>query len=273
MFAKYQNFDRLKEVEDRIVRFCLFLFFGLLILLPSGPARAGTDDEMISSIMALRSSIETLYSRVDVNRENYKAEMKSLSLQIADAEAQINRKNTAIKLAEVELGKVKNIIAEASSKSMDLAPLLDEVFSLQITTIEGGIPFKIAERRAALDEIRSDLREKLITPERALALLWASFEDNVRLTREIGLFKQKIEINGTEMLADVAKIGTVMLFFSTPDKLVGHVVQDKHGYTYQVINHKQQQEEIAMLFDALNKQIRTGYFTLPNGLVLQGGRS
>ena len=236
------------------------------------PAMGQADDaEMVKSIMALRADVEALYTEIDENKENYKAQMKSLSLQIADSEAQINRLNTQIKLADQELQKVRDKIATASTGDVVLKPMLNEAFILLESSIRSGLPFKVPERLAALEKIESDLEQKRITDERALALLWASYEDNIRLTSEIGLFKQKITVDGQNVLAEVAKIGSVMLFFATPDNRVGYVAREGDGYTYKTVKDQGKRESIVALFDALSKQIRTGYFTIPNALVLTGG--
>ncbi|MDF1577215.1 MAG: DUF3450 family protein [Desulfobulbales bacterium] len=251
-----------------------FIIIALVaIFLSPGFGHAKTDDEeMVTSIMELRADIERLYTKIDENKESYKARMKSMALQIADSEAQINRNNTAVKLANIELEKIEEKIANTASENVDLASLLQQAFAGQEKNIKSGIPFKVEERLAALHKISSEFDEKLITQERALALLWASYDDNIRLTKEIGLFKQNISLAGQNVLATVAKLGTVMMFFSTPDGRVGYVSQDGTRYSYKTVDDKEGKNEIALLFDALNKQIRTGYFTLPNALVLRGGK-
>jgi hypothetical protein len=242
-----------------------------LITLLSPALGMADDAEMIKSIMTLRADVEALYTKIDENKENYKAQMKSLALQIADSEAQINRINTSIKLSDQELQKIQDKISSTSTDNVELEPILDEAFAMLEMSIREGLPFKVPERLAALEKIKSDLRDQTITDERALALLWASYEDNIRLTSEIGLFKQKIEIEGENVLGQVAKLGSVMLFFSTPDNRVGYVVKDGAGYTYKTVQDKKKRELILSLFDALAKQIRTGYFRIPNALVLTGG--
>ena len=236
------------------------------------PASGLADDAaMVKSIMDLRADVEALYTEIDEKKEDYKAQMKSLSLQIADSEAQINRLNTSIKLENQELEKIQGKIAETSGDHVELQPMLNNAFTILESSIREGLPFKSPDRLAALEKIKSELKQKTITEERALALLWASCEDNIRLTSEIGLFKQKITIDGQNVLAEVAKVGSVMLFFATPDKRVGYVIKDGVGYTYKTVSDKEKRESIATLFDALSKQIRTGYFTIPNALVLTGG--
>ncbi|RJP95700.1 MAG: DUF3450 family protein [Desulfobacteraceae bacterium] len=242
-----------------------------LMLLLSPTLGRADDTEMVKSIMTLRSDVESLYTQIDANKEYHKAQMKSLALQIADSEAQINRINTSIKLADQELQKNQDIIAKTTTDNVELKPMLYEAITMLERNIREGLPFKVPERLAALEKIKSDLRDQTITDERALALLWASYEDNIRMTSEIGLFNQQIIIDGQNVMAQVAKIGSVMLFFLTPDDRVGYVVKEGDGYLYKTVNDKKKRELILALSDALTKQIRTGYFSIPNALVLTGG--
>jgi len=255
------------------VKKCSLFIAMLLTLFLPGLGQAQNDDAIVTAIMEMRADIESLYTQIDQNTDNYKAQMKSMALQIADAQAQINRKKTSIKLAEIDLEKINTQIADSASGSIDLLPLLKEGFLLQEKTIKSGIPFKVEERVAAVENIRNDLQAERITPERALAQLWASYGDNLRMTKEIGLFKQTISLEGQDTQAEIAKLGTVMLFFAVPDNRVGYVTRDGSDYSYQIATDQKVREQIVLLFDSLNKQIRTGLFTLPNALVLQGGKS
>ena len=121
-----------------------------------------------------------------------------------------------------------------------------------------------------LHKIKSDLDEGLITNEKALALTWASYDDTIRVTKEIGLFKQQINLNGKNVQARIAKLGSIAMFFSTPSNEVGFVVKKDDSYDFKHITNPEDIKKIVALFDAMQKQIRTGYFELPNALVLQG---
>jgi hypothetical protein len=253
-------------------RFKRFYFLFSLSLVCFAPnVLLAESEDMVSSIMKLRADVEALYTKIDENKEGYKTQMKSLALQIADSEAQINRLNTSIKLAELDLKKIQIQIANTSKESVEIKPLLKYGFGLLDTAIKDGIPFKVEERLSSLDKIKADLGNHLITEEKALALLWANYDDLIRLTSEIGLFKQNIQIDGHNVLATVAKIGSVMLYFSTPDDRVGYVSREGSGYTYRVVQDKEKRKQIIALFDAFKKQIRTGYFTIPNALIRTGG--
>ena len=229
---------------------------------------AQSSEEIVESIMKLRGEVESLYTQIDENKDYYKAQMKSLSMQSADSEAQINREKTSIKLAESELQKIQTKIASTSSDNVELKPLIADAISHLESSIKEGIPFQVNERIASLKKIKTQLDENEITQERALAMVWASYDDAIRLTKEIGIFKQQIEINGKTLLAKVAKIGSVMMFFQAPDESVGYVTKATDGYEYKVVTNPEDIKKVTNLFDALQKQIRTGYFTLPNALVL-----
>jgi hypothetical protein len=246
-------------------------FFALLMALVSPTfGQDETDENMAQSIMALRADIEALYTQIDDSKDRYKAQMKTLDLEAADLEVQISRKQTEISLASLELDKIKMEIADASGQNVELGPLLENAFDSLEESIKNGFPFKTEERLADLEKIRDDVDANLISQERALALLWASYEDNIRLTKEIGLFKQNILLDGKKVQATIAKIGTVMLYFVTPDEQVGYATKKGTGYTFKVVDDPAESDQILALFDSLNKQIRTGYFTLPNVLAQQG---
>ena len=233
---------------------------------------ANTNDKLVNSIISLRGDVENLYTNIKENKEGYHSEMKSLSMQITDTEAQINRKNTSIKLAQSELNKITRKIKETSSGNSEIKPLVLNALDLLEKSINEGIPFMITPRVADLHKIKADLESGLITNEKALLLTWTSYDDTIRVTKEIGLFKQEINIKGKKVLAQIAKLGSVAMFFSTPSNEVGFVVKDANKYDYKQITNPEDIKKIVALFDALQKQIRTGYFELPNALVLQGSK-
>jgi len=229
---------------------------------------AKNNENIIDSIMKLRGDVESLYTQIDENKEQYKSQIKSLAMQRADNEAQINRKETAIELAKTDLKALETKIKMLSNRSEDIKPMLFLALNNLKSMISSGIPFKLEERLAEITKLRTQLKDSVITQEKALALIWASYDDTIRLTKEIGLFKQSIEIDGETKMAQVAKIGSMMLFFATPDESVGYVVRENAKYRYKIITDDVEKTKIVALFDALQKQIRTGYFTLPNALVL-----
>jgi predicted nucleic acid-binding Zn-ribbon protein len=231
---------------------------------------AKSETNLVQSIMELRSDVESLYTQIDDNKEAYRTQMKSYALQISDNEAQINRQETALKLTQQSIEKAEKKLEMLGSATVDLKPVVNEALAALEKEIKSGIPFKVEERVVGLHQIKDDLKNGNISQEKALALTWASYDDALRLTKEIGQFKQEITLDGKETMAKIAKMGSVMMFFATPDDRVGYVKQDGKKYSYVVAKDSTERDQIIDLFDSLQKQIRTGYFTLPNALLLRG---
>jgi len=69
------------------------------------------------------------------------------------------------------------------------------------------------------------------------------------------------------VLVDIAKLGTVFLFFQTRDNQSGMARRTEDGgWKYELVDNTADMERIKNLFDSLKKQIRQGYFELPNPL-------
>ncbi len=236
-------------------------------LLSASILMADSSLNMAESLMKLRADVEQLDTQIQDEKDAYKASMKSLVMQKNDLEATIAREDLKIKQIDQELAQVKKQITEASKNSEGIKPLVLKAIAGLYTRIEAGLPFKTADRLADLERIKEQLQSDLITPQKALALTWNSYGDAVRMSKENGLFKQTITLDGDERLAEVARLGSVMMYFKTPDERVGYVSKDASGWYYKEEMNVEGKEQIAILFDAFKKQIRTGYFTLPNAVI------
>ena len=225
-------------------------------------------DNMAKSLMKLRAQVEQLDSQIDDEKDAYKASMKSLTIQKSELEAMVSRKELKIKEINKELNSVKTKITEASKNSEGLNPIVNEAIDNLITMIKASIPFKTNDRIEAIQKIKEELASSLITPQKALSYVYNSYADEIRMTKENGIFKQTINLDGKNKLVDVARIGTAMMFFKTPNDTVGYVVKNGNDWSYKEELNKEKQTQILNIFDAFKKQIRTGYFTLPNALVL-----
>ena len=83
-----------------------------------------------------------------------------------------------------------------------------------------------------------------------------------------------IPLDGQEVLADVARVGMVLLYFRAPDGRTGRAVHEREGwrwvaYDASTPSGREQDLQVRALFDALAKQIKGGFFHLPNALVAE----
>lgn len=237
----------------------------LVTLLNSNFLFANNNEAMVKSLMKLRAEVELFHTRMEDEKDSYKTTMKSLSLQKNDLDAQLNRKITHFKEVEQNVKKIQALIIKRSSEDKTLKPLILSSIELLQSHIKGQIAFKTDERIKDIQMLKDQVLASLITPQKALTRLWSAYEDALRLTKENGLFKQTILLDGEHVLAEVAKIGMMMVYFKTPDEKVGYLKGDK----YIELVGSSSKANVLALFDAIKKQIRTGFFTLPNALNME----
>lgn len=251
-------------MSNKTIPFALSLLFAGSLLCASTNAT----ENMAESLMKLRAEVETLNSQISDEKDAYKSQMRSLTAQKSELEGILSRKELKLKEIHKELTTVQAKITKASKNSLGLKPIVFDAIDRLEAMIKTSIPFKTADRLAAVEKIKTQLQNSLITPQKALSYVYNSYADEIRMTKENAIFKQSIQLDGEDKLVEVARMGTAMMFFKTPDDTVGYVTRNNNTWEYKEELNKEKKAEIITIFDAFKKQIRTGYFTLPNALIL-----
>ncbi len=243
---------------------CIFTFF----VLAAWPAPVKSDEitNLAEKLTAMRGDVESLENKLELKQQKLKKDLDSLAQQKADLEMQIEKERLRIKELASAMNRRKEDIEKYSVSGEDLKPLLFSAVDDTRAYVESALPFKTPERLAELAKIETQIKTGVMRPEKSAMMLWAFLEDEFRLTRESGLDRQIITVNGYEQLADVARIGMIMMFFQTKGGLTGKAVKEAGAWKYEVLTDSPDAEKVAYLFDSFKKQIRVGYFELPNAL-------
>ncbi|MFN2334437.1 MAG: DUF3450 family protein [Wenzhouxiangellaceae bacterium] len=224
-------------------------------------------DALADELVSLRGEVESLNTELNRIQEQHRAEMNSLAAQKGDLQATRRREELRIRQLEQDLAENRDRAREAGVAGEALLPVANEIIDDLEALIRGSFPFKTEERLAGLAEIRSQLASGALAPPRVINRLWRFYEDELRLTRDNGLYSQVIPVGGERVLADIAKIGAVAMYFQTRDGRFGYVDQNAGDWRFVVTDNSAERQQIGTLFDSLQKQIRTGYFSLPNGTI------
>ncbi len=244
----------------------------MFLCLPLTDARAQEADTLAAQLIALRAEVESLNSELVIAREENRTAMAGLSTQKAELDTALARQQLTLRQVRQSLDERLELAAQAGVATDVLKPVLLDAIDRLNTSITRGIPFKREERLAGLKELRDQIETDKLAAPRAANRLWAFLEDEFRLTRDNAIQRQTIQLDGEAMLADVAKIGTVMMFFRTDDRRYGAVRRSGGDWQFVVAQDEPERKRIAALFDALNKQIRQGFFELPNALIAGGAQ-
>ena len=260
-------------MNEFMLKYSWTSFIRMLVLflaawfIPVAVAKASSLENLAQSLTKIRGEVEALQTELDLEKEKHASRITSLSSQLADLSVEERRQKTAIEKLEHSLAKLSEASLQAEQSGEQLKPILLKVLAAYKHYVLTGFPFKIEDRIKAINTLEDNLTNQLVDPNKAVNQAWALIEDEIRLSKENGLYQQTISLDGEKVLADVAKLGTVFLFFQTRDNRAGMARKSENGaWKFEAASATGDIQRIAKLFDALKKQIRQGYFELPNPL-------
>ena len=245
----------------------------ILVLIPTvmvprtAFSQTKTDDPLsvlAGRIAEKRARVEALSSQVEDTKIKYNEDLRSLETQITDVEIQINREQLRLNQIERDIQAARNEI-QASRTSFEKAKPMAARLLLQLHSyVENGFPFQKEERLKAVEQMQNLLDENSVEPEVILTRAWNMVESEFRLASEAGIYRQIVTLAGEDQLAEVAKVGSVFLYFKTFDENYGYTVFTGNDWEYCLAADREERQQIAALFDALRRNLQQGFFTLPN---------
>ncbi|MEZ6187579.1 MAG: DUF3450 family protein [Planctomycetota bacterium] len=241
-----------------------------LALAGLGAAQDGPVENLAEELVQKRGAVERLATEVELKKTELKDALRSRALQRADLERQLH----ALEVERADLERKREAAVAAITSKRATGAALAPVVEAQIQALQGHVrstvPFKQAERLRDLEQLAQDLAGQRVSAHEALGRLWRSYEDELRLTRENGLYRQQVELEGEPQLADVVKLGTVLLYARTLEGEFAAALPAQDGWVFRRLEAADQ-ERVRALFDALEKHVRQGFFRLPNPYATVGG--
>ncbi len=234
-----------------------------LLISPAIQAKPSGLEQMAQKLAELRAEVDSLQQALDQAKGDHRQKLEALGAQIAQLEAEKRRQELALEKLQSELQALRQKAPSTQTTDSELVNPLEQGVAGLRRYIATSLPFKHAERLEALSQLEAKLRAGAAPPKKLVSELWALVEDELRLTRENGLYQQIIPLEGASTLVEIAKLGMVMLFFKTPDGRYGLTRHEGDGWHYETVSQADDQERIANLMESLRKQIRQGYFELP----------
>ena len=253
--------------SQKALRVFAMTSIGLAMGVTVSHAASNEISKLAQNLTVLRGEVESLSDQLEQQKNETRAKLRSLTTQEMDLDMQVQKES--LRLEQLELAREKHLAEVRSGDKArgQLRPVILDGIERARASVKRGLPFKKAERLGELERLEEQIDKELLTPEKGGIRLWQFLEDEVRLTRESGLYRQTITLGGEEILSDVARVGMVALYFKTSDGRVGHVKREGDGWSYVELHGERERAQIESLFDAFQKNIRVGFFTVPNGLV------
>lgn len=232
------------------------------------PSPAGAEEitGLAKRLADLRGEVESQSDELSTRKSELHEELRSFARQKSELELEIQREETRVQKLRQAVAQKRAETAAQKSGNQSLAPIFDKHIAETRGYVQNSLPFRRKERLAELAKLDEQFKSGLLAPQRALNRLWSFVEDELRMTRESGLFAQPVVVDGKEQLADVVRVGMVMMYFRTPQEEYGATQHVDGQWSFRSIDDRDEQKRVRTLFDTFKKQIRVGYFELPNAL-------
>ncbi|WP_256203606.1 DUF3450 domain-containing protein [Nitrosomonas sp. Nm58] len=238
-----------------------------MMILLSAPAIGSSLENLAKALAKIRGEVETLQTQLDTEKEKHGSKISALNSQLVDLSVEERRQKVSIEKLQHSIEKMNKDAKQAEQSGKKLEPVLMEILNDYKRHLETGFPFKMEDRIKVINDLENNIVNQLIDPNKAVNQAWSLIEDEIRLSKENGIYQQTILLDGEKVLVDIAKLGTVFLFFQTRDSRVGMAKKlTNSGWKFETAGDTSDIERITKLFDSLKKQIRQGYFELPNPL-------
>lgn len=256
-------------------------FLAALACLLAAPASSLADDargpaELAAELARLRGEIDRLSDELESTRREGRDALRSLTLRKSELTLDVERERLRVQQLRRAREEQKLRLEQVKASQSALKPVAAKAIDIAAAAVEHGVPFQREARRGEFEALRKRLDEGLIGPVDVLVRLWNLVEDELRLTRENGLYQQVVVLDGDEVLADVARLGTAMMFFETRDGRVGRAVHtggagaagapSGRAWIWEVRETPDERVRITKLFETLRKRVRVGFFELPAAL-------
>lgn len=240
------------------------LVLGLAVCGPAVVSAAeAPPDTLALGLIRLRAEVEQLNGELTLLRDEQRTTLSALNAQKAELGASVERQQLAARELREKLVAMRAEQDDVGLAGDSLKPQVLAALASLRAQVAAGLPFKVDERLGEIDAFQTQVESGAMPPQRAVNRLWAFYEDEFRITRENGVYSQTIALGDERVLAEVAKVGTMALYFRTQDGRVGQAVRGSGGWRFVQVEDKADTARIAAYYDALKKQIRQGWFELP----------
>ncbi|MEE2788549.1 MAG: DUF3450 family protein [Myxococcota bacterium] len=249
-----------------LIRAAVCGFTAAICLSMAGPVSATPVADLADALAKLRVEIETLTDDIQSRKRSHRERDRVHESQRAQLEAEIQREEIRVTQLEARKAVLTTRIDRARQAETTLEPIFSGAADALEKYIQQSIPFRRTERLAEIETLKARLASGTMTPALAMTRLWSLVEDEQRMSRDTGLFRDTLVLNGQRTLVDVVRFGTVGLYFRTGDNRVGRVVRSGNEWRTEFVDVPESQTAILRLFENFKKQIRVGFFELPNFL-------
>ena len=138
------------------------------------------------------------------------------------------------------------------------------------------LPYRKKGRVKEFQRLGEQLRSDLLLPTQALTRAWSWVEDELKLSRESSMDRMIITLEGEEVLADVIRVGMVLMLCRTPQGQYGisePPTASRPSWGWRLLGAESPEREASRrMFERFEQKVTQGFFWVPSSLQFSNQR-
>ncbi len=246
--------------------FLVVAIFGAVVCNGSAVSAGRSLSEWAKELESLRSRIDDVDGRLRAEQSSGSAEIATLVRRLGELRAQADRESVRYRAAADSVKELEQRLSERENRGDVFVPVVENAIAALRAGIRNGLPYRVKDRLAALDEIASDMNSGRTGPEESASKLWRLVDDELRLTEEVMLTNIPVEIRKGEgrRMVRVVRLGMTALYTELGKGRYGRFVRGNEGvWIHERLNRGEAAEGVEKLFSALENNMLEGAYNLP----------
>lgn len=233
---------------------------GVSVLMPAAWAQESAPiDELGQTLRELRRLRADYYvdkRATEASIEQARADVAKLESDVADIEGELRRGEESASSIRQEIGVLQKEKADLQSRAVGLSDIVGKFAARARDHIRAGIPYRIEGRLASADAFAD-----ADSASEALALMWAFFEEEMRIARTGEVYTDEVPVPSGRKHARVVRVGKLVLAFVSEDGLDIGVWVEGTGWT--PARSEQEAESVRAAIEILERRRVPEHVVLP----------
>ena len=192
---------------------------GLAGLLAIG-AGAATLPDIFAVAERINQQAKDSQAKVDALTEETNdlyADYKNVLKEIEGLRVYNRQLERQIAAQEQEMSEISGNMDKITDVQRQITPLMDRMITGLEQFVENDMPFRVDERRARVERLRTILGRSDVAVSEQLSQVLNAYQVENDYGRTIDAYSGKIQVDGQERVADILLVGRVALMYQTSD--------------------------------------------------------
>jgi len=162
------------------------------------------------------SQVQQQINQLDDQRSDMVGEFRTLLQRKTAAELYARQQAAAVESQERELETLQDQLNRVDEITSQTVPMLEQLIDDLDMFIDADLPFKLQERKARIERLRSYLTDPAISVTERYRQIMDAYIDEMEVGRKTDTWSEEVSIDGEPVMVDMVLFGRVALVYMDP---------------------------------------------------------